>query len=467
MTAERMGWRTYLTVGVVLAAVLTAMLLVRPHHRHHHHRSAAPGPGEPTSSVAPTPTDLTLGVYGSPAELATYRGLASAYQKAHAGVQVEVRAYASRADLLQAVHSGAVPDVYLLDRSDLSGVIDAGLNQPLGTMLPDRGVSLGDNYSRDAVAAFSADDDLQCMPFTVSPMVIYYNTDLIHLQRMRTRGLSVPSSSGLTFTMNDLRAAARVATRARGHHAAGIAIAPTLQGLAPFIYSGGGQLFDDDTHPTRLALGDDSSTNALRSTLEVLRDPQLSLTAEQLGKDTAVDRFKAGRLGMIAGFRGLVPQLRATKGLHFDVLAMPVIGDHTTVGEFRGLCLAHGKHTQVEAAADLLTSLISDASMRRVAQTGSLEPADLRVAYSKAFLQPTQQPANSLVFTRLLRYIVTPPLDVPWGRLQTAVAGQLDQLMSTPVLDDLDVRLDNIDKRSMRILSPPTPTPSPSASPTS
>ena len=40
--------------------------------------------------------------------------------------------------------------------------------------------------------AFSAANDQQCMPYGVSPMVVYYNTDLIDFDRMAQRGLDVP-----------------------------------------------------------------------------------------------------------------------------------------------------------------------------------------------------------------------------------------------------------------------------------
>ena len=52
-------------------------------------------------------------------------------------------------------------------------------------LVNEREIPIGDDFAREAVQAFSVDDDLQCMPYTVSPMVIYYNTDLINFERMR------------------------------------------------------------------------------------------------------------------------------------------------------------------------------------------------------------------------------------------------------------------------------------------
>ena len=120
----------------------------------------------------------------------------------------------------------------------------------------------------------------------------------------------------------EFRAAAEYASRPR-RNTRGIHVDPTLRGLAPFIYSGGGKVFDDDNDPTSLALSDDGSTDALRRTLEVLRDPRLTLSTKQLEQRSAVDWFKRGKLAMIAGFRGLTPEPRGIAGLDFDVMTEP------------------------------------------------------------------------------------------------------------------------------------------------
>ena len=59
--------------------------------------------------------------------------------------------------------------------------------------------------------------------------------------------------------------------------------------------------------------------------MPLLRTDRLTLSPRQLRKESALDRFKKGKLGMIAGFRGLVPELRKTPSLSFDVMPMPAI----------------------------------------------------------------------------------------------------------------------------------------------
>ena len=103
-------------------------------------------------------------------------------------------------------------------------------------------------------------------------------------RRWPSSGLDVPTvddedlSKKPTWTLEQFQAAAEYASRPR-RGIAGFYIAPTLRGLAPFIYSGGGNVFDNDDEPTSLAFSSDDTKSALEKVLPVLRDPKLSLHA--------------------------------------------------------------------------------------------------------------------------------------------------------------------------------------------
>ena len=85
-----------------------------------------------------------------------------------------------------------MPDVFLVSRRDLRWFTESELTRPVDTLLDERGVDFGDVYSRDALEAFSSDNRLQCMPYGVSPQVVFYNEDLVDFVRMELRGLDVP-----------------------------------------------------------------------------------------------------------------------------------------------------------------------------------------------------------------------------------------------------------------------------------
>ncbi|MFC7504573.1 extracellular solute-binding protein [Nocardioides sp. CPCC 206347] len=442
---SRFDWRTGAVVGVVAVAVLIGMLVLAS-------GSKGEKPEHPVSTK-PTMTNLEFAVWGNKAEVAAYQGVVDDYNASSKDTNVALTSWPDSASMLLAMRTGvARPDLYLLPRGDLAETIAEKRNLPLLDLLNEREIPVGEDFSRDAIEAFSVDDDLQCMPYTTSPMVMYYNTDLVDFEAMAAEGLPTPKDDHSGWNFAEFRAAAEFASRPR-LKTRGVYIEPTLRGLAPFIYSGGGKIFDGD-EPKSLSLGEDDSTDALRQTLELLRDPRLTLTTRQLEQRSAVDWFKRGRLAMIAGFRSLTPDLRAVEGLNFDVMPMPSLGANHTVGEQNGICLAPGSPARAESSANFLSYLVSDEAVARVAETGYIQPSKLTVALSKDFLQPDLAPAHAVVFNNVVRSIVLPPLMTNGAELQALITPDIKGLLTTPVLTDLQELLRAIDEKSRTLLDP-------------
>jgi multiple sugar transport system substrate-binding protein len=356
---------------------------------------------------------------------------------------------------------GQVPDVFMVSRDDLPWLRANHINQPVDALLDERGIDFGDGYSRDALEAFATENRLQCMPYGISPTVIFYNKALIDFARMRQRNLPAPADDehrGWSF--EQFTAAAKFATRPR-KQTRGVYIDPTLRGLSPFVYSGGGDPFNDDTAPTSLALSSDGSRSALARTLALLRDPQLTLTEKQLATATPLQWFERGRLGMIEGTRSLVPELRTVQGLEFDVMPMPVLDSSATVGDITGLCISRRAASTPEAA-DFLVHATSAESVSRVVQAGYLAPANLQVAFADDFLQPGRLPDHSSVFNSSVRSMRLPPLLEDWTALEDAVGSGLQDLVSAPGVLDLDALTGQIDQESQAVLDPQSVTDHPS-----
>jgi multiple sugar transport system substrate-binding protein len=424
-----------------------------------------PRPTRPTSTSAAAKVDLTLGVWGSDKEVEAYQEVVDLYNATNDESTVTIDAYATHDELKAALDSGKVPDVFMINRADLADVRDAKLNQPIGDMLDDRDVDFGDSYSRPALEAFASDRQLQCMPYGISPMVIYYNPALVDFQAMADRGLDAPTvdyedlSKKPSWTFEQFQAAAEYASRPR-RGIAGFYIAPTLRGLAPFINSAGGSIFNDDDPPTSLAFSSDDTKSALEQVLPVLRDPKLTLSTGQLAEKTPLEWFREGKLGMIAGFRDLVPQLRPTGTLDFDIMPMPVVDSASTVGDLTGVCIAKDTPNASEAA-DFLVNFISTESVTTVVRAGYLAPANTTVALSDAFLQQGRAPAHSGVSNSSIKSMRIFPLINDPAALESAVAEPLKELMEVEV-PDLDVLTEQIDAASQTVLAPPeTESPSP------
>ena len=415
---------------------------------------------EPTGSGDPATEDVTLtfAVFGNDDETSSFERVVETYNQQATATTVRLRTYPDRASLLADLGTPRSPEAFLASRRDLDEIVRGGSNVPLLELLDERGVAYGDGYSREALLSFSVDDDLQCMPYGISPTVVFYNTDLIDFDRMRDRGLPAPAEELRGWTFEMFAAAAGFASRPR-QRTRGVHIEPTLRGLAPFVYSGAGQLFDDQEDPSTLTLSEEDARDALTETLTLLRDPLVTLTGRQLRRATPLEWFERDRLGMITGTRSLVPRLREVQGLSFDVMPLPVLDDQVSVGDMTGLCIA-SDNPNLARTADFLVHLISDDAVTEVAEEGYLVPANLEVALTDDFLQPIQQPQNANVFNTSVRDLVVTDLLDPTSPLAQAVQPAVRDLFTTPVLDDLEQRTTLIDTVSRSVLDPDYPPPS-------
>ncbi|GAA1527564.1 sugar ABC transporter substrate-binding protein [Nocardioides humi] len=448
-------------VGVALAVLVGMIALASGTEQ----QQPATRPKPPAAAK----TELELAVWGSEQEIAAYQTVVDAYNASSKDTSVAIVSWPDADAMLDAMRSDeAKPDLYLLPRGELAQTVAEKRNVPLLDLINEREIPIGDDFARDAVSAFSIEDDLQCMPYAASPMVIYYNTDLIDFEAMEAEGLPVPRGDHTGWNFAEFRAAAEFGSRPR-RNTRGIYIDPTLRGLAPFVYSGGGQLFDNDGDPASLALGEDGSTDALRRTLELLRDPRLTLSSQQLERRSAVEWFQRGKLAMIAGFRSMTPELRATEGLSFDVMPMPSLGSPQTVADLDAICIAPNGPARTDASANVLSYLVSDEALARVAGTGYVQPAKLTVAFSDDFLQPGRAPEHAGVFNAVMRSIVLPPLMSQGSELRELVDPDIETLLTTPDIGDLQEALRAIDEKSRTLLDPdyeePSDAPSDGSSP--
>ena len=316
-------------------------------------------PSAATSSPATEAQPVRLGLYGHEAELEAYESIVNDYNETSLTGQIDLESWRDHAMAVQSVEDGVLPDVFMVSRRDLPGLLARDALRPVDELLDERGVDFGDGFSRDAVQAFGVDARLQCMAYSMSPVVMYINTDLVDFDKMRRRGFKVPARDPRDFwSLEEFTAAAEFAARpARGTR--GFYVEPSLRGLAPYVYSAGGHFFDDEDDPKSLAFSDGDTRSALERSLAVLRDAQLTLTEKQLEKTTPLELFERGKLGMLAGDRELVPTLRSVPDLAFDVISMPRIDSAATVGDITGLCLSADAEDP-QAAADVIAALVSD-----------------------------------------------------------------------------------------------------------
>lgn len=356
---------------------------------------------------------LELVLFGDPVETAGYRLLLDAFAEKEPGIRVTLSPVATQDQLLARLTTsfagGRPPDVFLVNYRKYGQFAAQGALEPVQPYLDGSSTLDEDDFAAAALDAFRYDgDQLACMPQNVSSLAVYYNADLF-----RKADLPVPRAG---WTWDDFL---RAAERLTGADAYGVGVEPSLIRLAPFVWSRGGDVVDDDTAPTRLTL----ETGPAREALDWFLD--LSLTHGVVPPDAAErsqdaeSRFLTGRLGMYLDSRKAVPSLRTIDDFAWDVAPLPVApgGEPATILHGDAYCMAAAAPHH-EAAWKLIEFAMSRQGQTILADSGRTVPSRLEVAESPVFLEPDQPPASSAVFVDAIPTIRAVPHTARWSQAE-------------------------------------------------
>jgi multiple sugar transport system substrate-binding protein len=417
--------------------------------------SGSPSPSA-SSSASAGPVTLRFGVSGDRDLRTALRELATDYTEANPGVTVEVEQLDPEVPLTEQLTGADRPDVFVAGAADAPGLVAAEMVQPVDQLLEERGVLFGDGFQRLGLEAFSAEQALQCMPFDVSPLVVFYNRGLVPFRRL-VEPDDEPLSIETGWTWEQFAEAARLMSQ---DEVKGMYVEPEMLTVMALVRSAGADVVDDPRDASTLTFSEDGTRAALEEILAVVRDPDLTPNERQLARMDGVTRFARERVGMIIGTRELVPQLRQFEELDFDVFPMPRLARERTVAKVSGFCMS-ADTAQPDAAADFLTYATGEAGAETLAETGAVVPAYLPALKSEAFTQPDQRPESAVVFDEALARSSTIPFEAGWTELVQQVDPELDRMFFDPVID-LDTLLPQIDLESEAYLAPEeAPPPSP------
>ncbi len=416
-------------------------------------------PSSSSPTAAQEPVTLRLAVFGGPEKLAAYDELAAAFTAQTPAVSVTVEKAAdeitSDARVDEQLAKGTGPDIFVTHHEQLPKLIAADHVQPVDQLLEERGILFGDRFQRLGLESMAAESALQCMPNEVSPYVVVYNKRLLQPSLLAEPGEDPPTPE-TGWTWDQFQQAARGMTK---DGVKGAYFPPELSTLIPLVRSAGEDLMDDPRTPTTLTTAEDGPRAALEEILTVARDPLITPTPRELERLDPVTRFERGRLGMMIGTRDLVPRLRATTDLSFDVYPLPRLGRMRTLAEVAGYCI--NKQTEhTDAAADFVTFASQNQGAAIMARSGAVVPANLEVLNSDAFDDPTRFPRNAEVFDSSIRRADAMPFSVAWPSVVEQTQPFVDRLFYAP-LPDLDALLPRIDELSAALLAPPSESPAP------
>lgn len=368
---------------------------------------------------------VRLQVFGDGAEIAAYRELIAAYERANPGADVELVAVPSQSDhmakLATAFAGGDPPDLFIVNYRRFGQLAGKGVIEPFGAHLAEAGLHEADFYPQ-ALAAFRVDGTLLCMPQNISSLVVYWNRALF-----RAAGVAAPRA-GWTW-QEFLDAATRLTHDTDGDGRAdvhGAGTEPTLIRLTPFIWQAGGELVDDTENPTQITLLGPEAVRAMTFFINLRRVHKVSPSVEEAESEDYETRFAAGRLAMLIESRRATTDLRGVSGLDWDVAPLPRDREAATVLHSDAYCVAKASRRRA-AALRFVGFALGREGATILARSGRTVPSLRAVAESPAFLDPSMPPASGRVFLDAIPLIRRVPNIETWHEIETRGDKRVDE----------------------------------------
>lgn len=405
------------------------------------------------------PIRLTLLISGDPTDEAAYRALIDAFAATPAAldgdVTVDLINIPSSGDfnkrLTADFAAGAPPDIFLINYRRYAAYAAKGAIEPLTDYLANSATIDLDDYYPQALAAFTWQDTLYCMPQNLSSPLIYYNKALFD-----AAGVAYPNDA---WTWDEFLATAQALTQdgdenedenedEDGGDATdiyGFGSEASLVRMAPFVWMNGGELVDDPAAPTRLTLDSPASREALAWFIALQTTHKVTPDAVAEAAESSESRFLNGRLAMFIDSRRAVPEFRTIDNFDWDVAALPVGKQRASILHSDAWCMAAASK-QKSAAWAFIEFANSTAGQTILAQTGRTVPSLRALAESTVFLDPQARPANSQAFLNAIPHIRSLPVMATWSDIENVVSAELQSAFDG--VTSLDEAIEAAERRS-------------------
>ena len=382
----------------------------------------APSPGGEISG------SISFMTFGEPEELNAYRALIDAFEEAEPDVTVRLIEASDREDLLARLSTGfsggTPPDLFLINYRFFGQFAVKGVLEPVQPLLDASEAFDEEDFYEPPMEAFRVDGELTCMPQNVSSLVVYYNADMF-----AEVGLPEPADD---WTWDDMVAAAQALTidedgdGITDQH--GLGVEPSIIRLAPFVWSNGGEIVDDEENPTRFTLDTPEAQEAMTKFFGLQTLHRVVPNDVEYEAEDPESRFQNGRMAMVLSSRRSTPSFRTIEDFDWDVAPLPRMKEPAGILHSDAYCMATASKNKA-AAWRFVEFALGKEGAPIVAQSGRTVPSLIEVAESEAFLDPDAEPSRSRVFLDTIPYIRRVPNVSTWPEIEDAAEGILEQAL--------------------------------------
>jgi len=383
--------------------------------------AACPKPGPPPS---PSPGELSgevsFMVFGDPEELQSFRDAIDAFRDVAPNVTVNLVEASDRSDLIARLSTsfsaGAPPDLFLLNYRFYAQFAARGVIEPIEPYVEGSEAFSVEDFYEPPMEAFTFDGRLTCLPQNVSSLVVYYNRDAF-----ADAGVVRPDAG---WTWDDMVSAAQSLTIDEGNDGTvdqyGLGVDPDIIRLAPFVWSNGGEVIDDEENPTRFTLDTPEAQEAFQKFVDLRRVHLVVPNEEEIESEDHESRFLNGTTAMVMSSRRSTPVFRTITDFEWDVAPIPVLSEPSGILHSDAYCITRASKNK-DAAWAFMEFALGPEGQRITSAVGRTVPSLVEVAESRAFLDPSVAPVSSQVFLDTIPVIRRVPNISTWPEIEDAV----------------------------------------------
>ncbi len=391
-------------------------------------------------------------LFGDPEELAAYRELIEGFEE-QSSATVQLVEASDREDLIArlstSIAGGGAPDVFLLNYRYYGQFAAKGAIAPMDDRIAESSVLAADDFYDTSMEAFEWQGEQLCLPQNVSSLAVYYNRTLFEkygVAEPPDRWTWTEFNSAAIAMTRDVNGNQIVGTESEGTPQVavyGLGVEPSVIRIAPFVWSNGGEVVDDDRNPTRFTLDSTEAKEALRSFLDLRLAYGVVPLDEEVEAEDDESRFSNGRLAMLLSSRRATTTFRAITDFEWDVAPLPVYDEPVGVLHSDAFCITEQSQRRDDAWAFIEYALSAD-GQRLLAKTGRTVPSNIEVSRSAAFLDPTQPPSRSQVFLDAVDSVRATPTISTWPEIEDVTSSILEDALylGLPV-DEVVRRMDD------------------------
>ena len=349
--------------------------------------------------------------WGSQSETAILKNIIKEYEKKY-GIRIEFihipQNYFQKIQLLFA--SGLEPDVIFINNQNIRMYIKANLLEDLSPY-----INTNDFYD-EALNCFKYKDGIYAIPRDISTLVLYYNKKILK-----------ESKINIEEKLKDLKTFTEILKKLHNENHFSINYETDSLFWTYYLASTGGGILSDDGK--NLIINNEKSIAAIKLYTDLINLYKVMPSKGQIGSKTTAQMFINEELAMYLGGRWMVPKFREVINFDWDIMEFPSSDNNKLYADASGWAISKNSKNK-KAAIEFIKFISNENSLKELAKTGLIIPANKKAAEWTINNDKNKAPAHSEIFIKMLKNTKPTPVNENYASINDIIKERIELVFS-------------------------------------